>query len=217
MSPRFNLYFDFLTRRNIAVYAINYPGSTGLGNSYALSGKSVQESIQVQLPAIERDIAQLRRLHPESRRYAGRNILRRLPGPSACRASIPRSPVSWTFPEWLTLNLITSVGSSNRFYSPMLVIYGNKRFYAAKSGQEELIARYQEHASVSRLVLAQRGTFHSTPGRYRSDPSAAGGLPDAIAAPKDNRAGPGPTVLESSLPVFEGARKKIFASSRYFF
>ncbi len=65
VSPRFNLYFDFLARRNIAVYAINYPGSTGIGNSYALSGKSEQESIQVQLPAIERDIEQLRQLHPE--------------------------------------------------------------------------------------------------------------------------------------------------------
>src|SRR5208337_2562722 len=65
VSPRFNLYFDFLARKNIAVYAINYPGSTGIGNYYALSGRSEEESIGVQLPAIERDIDHLRRLHPE--------------------------------------------------------------------------------------------------------------------------------------------------------
>lgn len=52
VSPRYNLYFDFLARRNIAVYAINYPGSTGIGKTYELRDKGPEEKFGIQLSAI---------------------------------------------------------------------------------------------------------------------------------------------------------------------
>jgi pimeloyl-ACP methyl ester carboxylesterase len=159
VSPRFNLYFDSLSRRNIAVYAINYPGSTGLGNSYALSGKSEQESIQVQLPAIERDIEQLRQLHPEISSFMLVGVSY---GSILAHLLVAKHPEVTRFVDFSGIadsSRITSVGSSNRFYSPMLVIYGENDFALRNPARSDLISRYEGHARVSRLVLPNEGHF----------------------------------------------------------
>jgi len=159
VSPRFNLYFDFLTRRNVAVYAINYPGSTGIGNTYALSGKTEQESIQVQLPAIERDIEQLRRLYPEISSYMLVGVSY---GSILAHLLVARHPEVTRFVDFSGIadtNRITSAGTYKRFYSPMLVIYGENDFALRDPAREDLISRYQSHASVSRLVLPNEGHF----------------------------------------------------------
>lgn len=159
VSPRFNLYFDFFTRRNIAVYAINYPGSTGIGNSYALSGKSEQESIQVQVPAIERDIEQLRRIHPEISSFMLVGVSY---GSILAHLLVAKHPEITRLVDFSGIadsNRIVSAGSTNRFYSPLLVIYGENDFALRDPARADLISRYQSRASVSRLVLPKEGHF----------------------------------------------------------
>jgi dipeptidyl aminopeptidase/acylaminoacyl peptidase len=159
VSPRYNLYFDFLARKNIAVYAINYPGSTGFGNSYALSGKSGPEMAQVQLPAIERDIEQLRHLHPELSSYmlVGVSYGSILAHFLAAKHSEVTRLVD--FSGVANITMIPDVGSSNRLYPPMLAIFGANDFAVRNPARTDLIARYEQHASVSQLVLPNEGHF----------------------------------------------------------
>jgi pimeloyl-ACP methyl ester carboxylesterase len=159
VSPRYNLYFDFLTRKNIAVYAINYPGSTGFGNSYALSGKSGPEMAQVQLPAIEQDIKQLRQFHSEISSFM-------LVGVSygsilAHRLAAKHSEVTHLvdFSGVANTTMIPDAESSARLYPPMLAIYGENDFALRNPTRAELLSRYERHASVSRLVLPNEGHF----------------------------------------------------------
>jgi pimeloyl-ACP methyl ester carboxylesterase len=60
VSPRFNPYFDLLLRSGFGVVALNYPGSTGNGNGYELRDTPPQRWLDVQVKAIQRDLAQLR-------------------------------------------------------------------------------------------------------------------------------------------------------------
>ena len=158
VSPRFNLYFDFLARRNIAVYAINYPGSTGAGNSYALNGENVDEMLKVQLPAVERDLKQLRRLHPEASTFflvgvSYGSILAHL-----LAAKHPEVTGLVDFSGVADSNRI-GIDSSNRFYPPMFVLYGTNDFALKNPARTELISRYEAHAKVSRLILPNEGHF----------------------------------------------------------
>ncbi len=159
VSPRFNLYFDFLARKNIAVYAINYPGSTGIGNVYALSGKREPESIAVQLPAVERDIDQLRNLHPEISSFivvgvSYGSILAHL-----LAAKHPEVTRLVDFSGIANSSRIPSIGSSDRAYPPMLVIYGDNDFALRNPARSDLIDRYEKHARVSRLILPGEGHY----------------------------------------------------------
>jgi len=159
ISPRFNLYFDFLTRKNIAVYAINYPGSTGMGNSYALSGKNEPESIAVQLPAVERDIEQLSRLYPQMSSFmlvgvSYGSILAHLV--AAKHKEVARLV---DFSGIADSNRIPSVGSADRYYPPILVIYGDNDFALKNPARWDLISRYEKHRSLSRLALHNEGHF----------------------------------------------------------
>lgn len=69
VSPRFNLYFDFLTRLGYAVVALNYPGSTGIGNEYELEGVPDSLRVERQLAGIDQALDQLRSTYPGFRRY----------------------------------------------------------------------------------------------------------------------------------------------------
>lgn len=70
VSPRFNLYFDFLVRLGYAVVALNYPGSTGIGNEYELPGLPDSAQVTRQLAGIEEGLGRVRELYPGFDRYA---------------------------------------------------------------------------------------------------------------------------------------------------
>jgi dipeptidyl aminopeptidase/acylaminoacyl peptidase len=69
VSPRFNLYFDFLTRLGYAIVALNYPGSTGIGNEYELNGVPDTERVERQLAGIDDALTRARELYPGLKRY----------------------------------------------------------------------------------------------------------------------------------------------------
>jgi dipeptidyl aminopeptidase/acylaminoacyl peptidase len=159
VSPRYNLYFEFFTKRNIAVYAINYPGSTGIGTSYALGGKSEAESLGVQLPAVERDIAQLRQLHPEIKSYMVAGVSYGSILGHLLVAKHKEITHLVDFSGIADSTRVPSVGSNGRYYAPMLAIYGENDFAMRNPARNDLLSRYEKHSSVSRLILTDEGHF----------------------------------------------------------
>jgi pimeloyl-ACP methyl ester carboxylesterase len=69
VSPRFNLYFDYLTRLGYAILALNYPGSTGIGNMYELAGVPDTTRVERQLAGIDDALTRARELYPHLDRY----------------------------------------------------------------------------------------------------------------------------------------------------
>ena len=129
------------------------------GDSYALSGKSKQESMQVQLPAIERDIAQLRRLYPEITSYVLVGVSY---GSILAHLLVAKHPEVNRFVDFSGIadtNRITSAGSTKRFYSPMLVIYGSNDFALRDPARKISFPAIRATQSVS-TGTSQRRTFH---------------------------------------------------------
>ena len=159
VSPRFNLYFDFLAARNIAVYAINYPGSAGNGRSYALAGKVGPRALEIQVPAVERDVRQLKQLHPEIKSLM---LIGVSYGSIIGHTIVAKDPEIARFIDFsgvANTTMIYDVGSSNRLYPPMLVIYGENDYTRRNSYRLDLISRYREHATVASLAIPNEGHF----------------------------------------------------------
>ena len=159
VSPQFNLFFDFFARKNVAVYAINYPGSTGFGKDYAMYGRSPEEVIPIQVQSIDRDISQLRRLRP---------TLRPLVLVGVSYGSVLAHLVAATHPEFNRLidfsgvagqRTVPDPGSKSHIYPSALFIYGADDAFSKTSDRTALLARYESHAKVSRLVLPQEGHY----------------------------------------------------------
>lgn len=159
VSPRFNLYFDFLCKRGIAVYAINYPGSTGIGNSYAMRRVGQAQSIQIRLQAIERDINQLRQLHHEisSLMLVGVSY-----GSLLGHLLVAKHPEITRFVDFSGIAAIGEVPRLQveaRPYPPMLFVYGENDVVLREPGRLDLVSQYESRSSVRRLVLAGEGHF----------------------------------------------------------
>jgi dipeptidyl aminopeptidase/acylaminoacyl peptidase len=159
VSPRFNLFFDFFARKNIAVYAINYPGSTGFGKDYAMYGRSQQQAIPIQVQSIDRDIGQLRGLRP---------ALHPLVLVGVSYGSVLAHLVAAAHPEFSRLidfsgvasqSTVPDPGSKPQTYPSALFIYGADDAFSRTSDRTALLARYDSHAKVSRLVLPREGHY----------------------------------------------------------
>jgi len=159
VSPRFNLFFDFFARKNLAVYAINYPGSTGFGKDYAMYARSQEEVIPIQVQSIDRDISQLHRLRP---------TLRPLVLVGVSYGSVLAHLVAATHPEFSRLidfsgvasqSTVPDPGARPQTYPSALFIYGADDAFSKTSDRTALLARYDSHAKVSRLVLPEEGHY----------------------------------------------------------
>jgi alpha/beta superfamily hydrolase len=159
VSPRFNPYFDFLTNRNIAVYAINYPGSTGIGDAYALRGRSEPESIAIQVPAVERDIAQLRKLHPEISKLTLLGVSYGSILAHLYAAKHPEVKQVVDFSGIAMSNTVPNIGPCNGACPAMLFIYGDNDPFFRDPARRDLIARYEKRAPLSRLVIPDEGHY----------------------------------------------------------
>lgn len=63
VSNRFNPYFNALVQQGWGVIVLNYPGSTGAGNSYELASGNLSKSIDYSLTVIMHDLKQIRTLY----------------------------------------------------------------------------------------------------------------------------------------------------------
>jgi pimeloyl-ACP methyl ester carboxylesterase len=192
VSPRFNLYFDFLVSKQIAVYAINYPGSTGIGNTYELRGVREAQSIAIQLRAIERDLGQLRQLHHEisSLMLVGVSYSTLLG--HLLLAQHPEITRFVDFSGVASIDNVPAPQAGTRTYPPMLFIYGQNDFALHQPGRLELISQYESRTSVRRLILNDEGHFIQRRGDIDSilrelDQFLA---PAQQAAPGTSRVGP---------------------------
>jgi pimeloyl-ACP methyl ester carboxylesterase len=159
VSPRYNLYFDFLLQDNIAVYAVNYPGSTGFGKSYAMFGKSDPELLQIQLRSIDDDIDQLSHRMPAL-------SLRMLVGVSYGSLIVHRLIAE--HPELTSVVDFSGIATEpatfdalngKRSSLSMLFVYGDNDPYSKSPERKGLISFYQTRARVSILVLPDEGHY----------------------------------------------------------
>lgn len=159
VSARFNLYFDFLARRNIAVYAINYPGSTGFGKDYAMFGQSQDQALPIQVRHVEEDIHQLHQARPELYPQMlvgvsyGSVLAHRL------AAAHPEFQYMVDFSGIANDRTLPNGDQTGRTYPKTLFIYGADDPASKIPGRAELIAWYKSHTKVSVLVLPQEGHF----------------------------------------------------------
>ncbi len=161
VSPRYNLYFDFLARMNIAVYAINFPGSTGFGKDYAMYGRPAAATLPLQLSSIDQDLRQLGRLKLTVPAFF-------LVGVSY--GSILAHLLIATHPEFSRLvdfsgiaddRTIPDPGAKAPSYPSVLFIYGDRDEFSKLPERQALIARYRGRTKVASLVLPQEGHFIS--------------------------------------------------------
>lgn len=159
VSPRFNLYFDFLVKKDIAVYAINYPGSTGIGNSYELRGVGQAQSIRIQLRAIERDINQLRQLHHEISSFMLVGVSYSTLLGHLLLARHPEIERFVDFSGVASIGTIPGLQTGAQPYPPILFIYGENDFALSQPGRLQLISQYESRSTVRRLILPGEGHF----------------------------------------------------------
>lgn len=69
MSARYNIYLLGLLKSGRSVLVLNYPGSTGVGNTYELRGMSKKETLGRQLEVIRQDIAVIKNKYPTFETY----------------------------------------------------------------------------------------------------------------------------------------------------
>lgn len=157
VSPRFNLYFDSLLRQGIAIYAVNFPGSAGIGNSYELRGSSETERIAEQMRALDRDLAELVDLHPEARSFAvvgvsyGSILAHRL------RARHPQSVTRLV--DLSGIATTASLDESPHAGAPVLFLYGDRDPATLLPGRTALIEAYRQQTPVREVRASGEGHF----------------------------------------------------------
>ncbi len=162
VSPRYNLYFDFLARLGYGVVALNYPGSTGIGNAYELRG--LPESLQVarQLAGIEEGLADVAAQLPGFGRYVlvgvsygsavGFRHLQRHPGDVVKFIDFSGVTNDGTRPD--------TVGVRDSL-PPTLMIYGDSDPAQRTPARRELLDRRAKWMRTHRVELDDEGHFVS--------------------------------------------------------
>lgn len=70
VSHRYNIYFAKLIEAGYGVIALNYPGSTGLGNNYELQGMDMEQVLNKQVEQITIDIDKIQKAYPFINEYS---------------------------------------------------------------------------------------------------------------------------------------------------
>jgi len=161
VSPRYNPYFDALVRQGLGVVALNYPGSTGVGNEYELRSV-LRGRLERQLDTITRDLEQVRALHPDFDAYylvgvsAGSVVAQGLLGRDAARV---RGLID--FSGIATEGDLGLDASAESLWPPALFIYGALDPYAEGAERKRLLALHRDHAAARDVVIDREGHYIS--------------------------------------------------------
>ncbi|HET8622796.1 MAG TPA: amidohydrolase family protein [Gemmatimonadales bacterium] len=162
VSPRYNLYFDYLARLGYGVVALNYPGSTGIGNGYELRG--LPDSVQVarQTAGIEEGIADVAAVYPSLRRYV---LIGVSYGSAIAFRHLQRHPADVIrFVDFSGVTKESSAaegGGAPHPLPPTLLIYGENDPAQRSAARRELLRYRQKWMETRRLVLDNEGHFVS--------------------------------------------------------
>ncbi len=162
VSPRFNLYFDFLTRLGYGVVALNYPGSTGIGNAYELREVPESERVTRQLAGIEEGLADVAALFPGLRRYVLVGVSY---GSAVGFRHVQRHPADVV--KLIELSGVTTdatlpdTAAARDSLPPVLMVYGENDPAHRSRARRELLERRQAGMRIRPVELAGEGHFVS--------------------------------------------------------
>ncbi|HET8623754.1 MAG TPA: hypothetical protein VFM14_09355, partial [Gemmatimonadales bacterium] len=162
VSPRYNLYFDHLARLGYGVVALNYPGSTGIGNKYEL--RDLPESVQVarQITGVEEGIADVAAVYPSLRRYV---LIGVSYGSAIAFRHLQRHAADVIrFVDFSGITKESSPaegGGAPHPLPPTLMIYGEKDPAQRSAARRELLRYRQKWMETRRVVLDHEGHFVS--------------------------------------------------------
>jgi predicted esterase len=160
VSPRFNLYFDYLTRLGYGILALNYPGSTGIGNEYELAGVPDTVRVKRQLAGIDGELTQARELYPGLNQYvlvgvsygSAIGFLHALRHPSQVTRFIDFSGVT-------TRSTQPNLSDTPRNLPPTLSIRGANDPHQKTPARRALINARRRLARTTEVVLNDEGHY----------------------------------------------------------
>lgn len=160
VSPRFNPFFDALLERGYAVAALNYPGSTGIGNVYELRMVPERAWVDRQLAAVEGELSALRRTHPGFGRYAVVGVSY---GAGLAQVLARRHPDQVTalvdFSGMVDERAGRHLDGAAADLPPALFIYGRNDAAQQAPTRQALMRGYASSGAVERLVLPDEGHY----------------------------------------------------------
>lgn len=160
VSPRFNPFFDALLERGYAVAALNYPGSTGIGNGYELRRVPERAWVEQQVRAIETELRALQGMHPGLGRYAVVGVSY---GASLAQVLARRQPDRISalvdFSGMLDGRAERHLRGAVSSLPPALFIYGENDAAQQTDARKALLEGYGEAGEMERLVVPGEGHY----------------------------------------------------------
>ena len=158
VSPRYNPLIANLLFSKHAVLALNYPGSTGIGNNYELRNKEPKEMLKIQLDWIEQALSTFLKTHPEYTKIKIFSVsygstlahLYRLKNPSLVDTIVDfsgKTEISQNMNE-----AITPKGTEKTFF-----IWGENDYFSQIPERKTFLKNYRSNIGTKELILAQEG------------------------------------------------------------
>ncbi|ANF50356.1 hypothetical protein A0O34_07435 [Chryseobacterium glaciei] len=151
VSARYNLFINTLVSKGYGVIVLNYPGSTGIGNSYELRSMPLENQFPFQISGIKTDLRDILHKHKD---IGNLSILGNSYG-----ALLAHNLVS--DPDFRFNKLIDFSGlfGSDQIHNeiPTLYIYGEKDVSLHNAGRVKFLETESKRKNVETIVLKDEG------------------------------------------------------------
>jgi pimeloyl-ACP methyl ester carboxylesterase len=152
MSPRFNTYLLQLLKAGWAVIVLNYPGSTGIGNSYEWREASPERLLSIQLQTIREDLLAIKQVFPSLNKYS---IVGVSHGSIAAHAyaHLYKNEID----KLIDFSGIALYSKDQSAIPPTLYIYGEYDFSLSKRGRVRLLDEDSKTGQATRVIIPGEG------------------------------------------------------------